>query len=400
MLKMKKYNLILYTGITLWIIGFLLNSIFTPGKWNIEGQLFLTISASHRWLWAFLLFSVAIPIFAEGAFRYWGTGEKKTTWMSFTCMLFAVIVICVKAENTAAAVAASIIAVMLLMIILYMLLSKRQETNVKHASLIFGSSFIWITYYSSFIEDINIASIFCITKLTGLALICCYLVKKHGILFSVFAHVCNNAIVAIPILFIGMQQGQFEVEEGGLNVSLQRVYNENRVDSCSTNQILIQGDIEDITSAIVRQTENTNVLYVSCTEKEFLNYRLLAESNHCIQPGKIFSILEKNKMIALDTTYEPLWILELSDNYGFDIQEGNGCGRTTLKNFVKWIRLNYKIPLILNPSINSELPFDMSGYNIQYTLNDVIRKSNSNDGIEIFQSPFEKACVVRINSIK
>lgn len=121
---MKNRNMILYTGIILWIIGFVSSVIFTSEGWTIEGQIFLLIATFHEWIWAFCLFVIAIPIFVEGAFRSWGTGQKRPIWVSFTCMLIAVIVVCVKAENTVSIVA-SVIAIFFLAVVLFLLLRRK-----------------------------------------------------------------------------------------------------------------------------------------------------------------------------------------------------------------------------------------------------------------------------------
>lgn len=396
---MKNRSLILYTGIILWIIGFVSSVIFTSEGLNLEGQIFLLIATFNKWIWAFFLFVIAIPIFVEGAFRSWRTEQKRPTWISFTCMLIAVIVICVKAENTISIVA-SVIAIAFLAVILFLLLRRKESSVIKTVSLFIGSTFIWMVYYFSFSEGMNITIIFSIVKLMGLALICIYLIKSHGIIFAVLVHVCNNAIVAIPILISGMQHNHLEVNTDDMKVSLQRVYNEIRIDSCTNETMLIQGNLEDIISIVVQHTENTNVLCVPSVEKKkFLNYKLSVESKQSIQPRKILSILENNDMIVLDTSYEPLWILELSENYSHNIQNDN-ANRISLEALIKWIRLNYKVPLILNSSINPELPVIESLCGDQFshcrTFEELIQSLNDTYNINIFRSPFEKACVIKI----
>lgn len=391
--------MILYTGIILWIIGFVSSVIFTSEGWTIEGQIFLLIATFHEWIWAFCLFVIAIPIFVEGAFRSWGTGQKRPIWVSFTCMLIAVIVVCVKAENTVSIVA-SVIAIFFLAVVLFLLLRRKGGAVIQNISLFVGSTFIWIVYYFSFSKEINAAVIFSIVKLIGLALICIYLIKSHGLIFAVLVHVFNNAIVAIPIVISGIQHNQLEVKTDDMEVSLHRVYNEIRFDSCTNETMLIQGNLEDIISIIIQQTENTNVLYVPSVEKKrFLNYKLSVASKQSIQPGKILSILENNDMIVLDTSYEPLWILELSENYSHDIRKDNE-NRISLEALIKWIRHSYKVPLILNSSVNADLPVIESLCRGQFlhctTFEDLIKSLNDTCDISIIRSPFEKACVIKI----
>lgn len=292
----------LYVGSILWIIGIVLNVIFAPGE-GIECKLFLSISVFFKWFWSILLFVVAIPFFAEGVFRYWGTGKRSSIWFSIMCMALSVVVICVKANSLVMGIM-SVLSVVFIATILYFQLRNEKKPARDNVLLIIGSTFIWIAYYVSHIGELQPYLFFSVPKLIGLSLICCYMVINHGILYAVLAHAINNLIVAIPLIVVGCKHDNIEMTIQDTDIKLQRVYTEERIDSFSDEHVLLQGSIKDIVSMIAQQNDNTNVLYVPCGNDGVLKYKLLASAENKVYPKNILSAMEKTGYIVMDTSNE------------------------------------------------------------------------------------------------
>ena len=389
----------LYTGIALWIVGFGANIIFAPSVTNIEGQMFLLGSVHSKWFWSFLLFVVAIPFIVEVTFRYWGTGEKHVMWISFGFMALSVVVICVKASDLTTVLVA-ILSVAILVVLLYLLLQKKREPVDNFIFLIVGSTFIWIASYMSRVGELPPSALFGITKLAGLSLICCYLVINHGVLTAVLAHACNNAIVALPLIIVGCQRDYVEVEKDGTHITLQRIYTGTRIDSCSNEQVLAQGSIDQIVHILARENNSSRTLFVPSDNDGLLYYRLCAKSKHKVYSSVVFSAIEDIGLIEMDTTYEPLWLMEPPTSFPSIVPLGKKEEMTTIGDFANWIRQQYRVPIALDPTLNPKLPFPHIAEDVLVshcrTFCEFAHYLNKKYGVVIRELPHEKACVVRI----
>ncbi len=388
----------LYTGFLLWIIGLVLRVAFAPVEESFESQLFLSLSSYCKWFLSLLVFVVAIPFFAEGVFRYWATGEKRSMWVSVACMSLAVIVIIVKSSGWVMCVI-SVLSILFVAITLYFLLRRKDFIANNYLFLIFGSTLVWIAYYVSHVENLYPCLIFEIIKLSGLSLVCCYLVINHGVLCAVLAHAINNAIVAVPLAIYGGQHDNIEVELNGTNFTINRVFTEERVNAVSDEKIVLQGNINNIVLMLAQQNKNHNVLYVPCMNDGFLNYRFQASSESEINPGMAFSAMETMGLITMDTSYEPLWIVELPISLDLESSKAENVEMTTMENFASWIRMQYHIPVILEPSLNPRLSVPLPGNIIERgsaTQEDLISQINNAYNVKISKMPYDKACVVKV----
>lgn len=391
----------IFVGSILWLMGFALNVILAPGE-GIECKLFLSISVFFKWFWSILLFVVVIPFFAEGVFRYWGTGERTSIWFSIICMVLSVVVICIKANGLVMGIV-SVLSVVFIAIILYFQLRNERKPARDYVLLIIGSTFIWIAYYVSRIGELQPYLFFSVPKLIGLSLICCYMVVNHGVLYAVLAHAINNLIVAIPLIVVGCKHDNVEITIKDTDIKLQRVYTEERIDSYSDEHVLLQGNIKDIVSMIAQQNNNSNVLYVPCGNDGVLNYRLLASAENKVYPRNILSAMEKTGYIVMDTSYEPLWMIEIPAlSQMKDLMDGE-IEVTTLDNFANWIRQQYQIPIILDPALNPQLPIPFLEKNEMKgecnTLGGFISHVDKKYGMKINRLPYDKACVIKINCL-
>lgn len=388
----------LYAGSILWIIGLVLRIAFAPVEESFESQLFLSLSSYCKWFLSLFVFVVAIPFFAEGVFRYWGTGEKRSMWFSVACMSLAVIVISVKSIGWAMYVVSALS--ILFVATTFYLLVRRKECNVNnYLFLIFGSTLVWIAYYVSHVENLYPCFIFEIIKLSGLSLLCCYLVINHGVLYAVLAHAINNAIVAIPLAIYGCQYDNVEVELNGTNFTINRVFTEERVNAVSDEKLLLQGTIHDIVLMLAQQNKNHNVLHVPCMSDGILNYRFQASSENEVNLGMAFSAMKKMGLITMDTSYEPLWMIELPMISESESMKDENVEMTTIENFASWIRMQYHIPIILEPSLNPRLSVPLPGNIIERgsaTQEDLISQINNAYNVKISKMPYDKACVVKI----
>lgn len=385
----------LYAGVILWVAGMVLGLFYGDRGERMEDQLFLSMSVSLRWIWSFLVFVIFVPCYAEGVFRSWSSENKYLPWFSVLCMLLAAVRVCIGARGVFGIVAAAV-ALGAAVMMFYLMFRKQRGNSDKSILFVAGSTFIWISDYVSHIECLYPSAVFDIAKLTGLALICCYLAINHGLLYAIIAHACNNLVVALPLMLAHSSFNKVEMDRDDMHITLQRIYTSEQVNKIEDGGLLIEGSIEDIISTIAQKLDYGKTLYVPCDEDGLLLYRLEVESKVDLQLSPVLSAMEHEGIIKMDTSYEPLWMLDLvKSRQKGDTANGDRCW-TSVNDFVSALRQMYHVPVILNPELNPELVVACPNADFK-SFDDIVHQVNETGDMVISKLPYEKACVVRIH---
>ncbi len=331
---------ILFSGIGLYLFGFvaILFSALVFNKHDNFQQPILEVFTFLPPLIVFAFTIIYASIFEEIAFRGWIIKRKIWKHISLSLIVF---IVYYSFEN----ILVAIISGAVLFIVFYKIKDEKHKLvlSVLSTSLLFG-----IIHYANYTSW---GRLFAIIQLVGFSFIICYLGLRFGFIFCILGHFINNLLAMLMLtLFISKDySGEFSNKTYSAEITkvslfdMSRDFNYGGFDTLTYN-----GNITQIAELL---TDFENSTFYKSQISSLIKYRLIATANpdHKIDRKELLTDFLKHTGLKTDTTYEPAYILLVTDS--LRLTNPNVSDKNLYKNylflFMQSIYNIYKLPVML-----------------------------------------------------
>ena len=145
-------------------------------------------------------------------------------------------------------------------------------------------------------------------------------------------------------------------------------------------------------------TENAKHNNLFVVDDLFYRITIIPKKNNSQKNyGEIVKVFEKSKIIKLDTTYAPYWVVSMNDSITPTFNSSDSS--LTIGDIARILRFRFNKPVIVDKSVNYK-------YSVLLTNCQKFIDSNnfdecieilSSSGIKLYRTPYNRAEIITIN---
>lgn len=345
---------------------------------------------NHGTFISFVFFSVLTPAIEEFSFRFWGTGKKHAYLISSILITTCLILLgthWISIVTTAIALTA----------ITFLL-----KGDVKTYAMLLTTCTIFTTLHSSFSINMSAAEILGLLHIFGSSLIFCYLTIRFNIIWAIAAHGLLNFIAIYSTTF-GELHLQTENADIFVKPCIDEYYTHDNVGE-TDDTIAFNGGMPLIANSMMyHENAKDSINYLNCKTFHFtkkgtdIPYSVKIIPKGEISYPEIIRELEKQNLLAIDTTFEPFYILSITDQTSLNSHTDGE--ESSIADLVWHTQTRYSVPLTPDNFTNENFPIRIN-YNAIDSLDfaEYCNLMKTYYGIDIWKSEQSRARIIKFSS--
>lgn len=331
---------ILFLGISLWILGTILNYIVQLSNDNLAQSPLLEYLYSSLNIFPYkgallimmLFVTLFIPIMEELSYRVW---TKEKTWAYILSLFLGTMYVYMVSQK----VILSIFTAIILFGCFFLVKNYKLKMWL---SIIITSLIFTLLHISGISSGISMISV--LITIFGLSLVLCYIGIRYGFVYCILLHCVNNFIGFIPLMPLKQAPDMvWENENYQVYVSEKPLWEQSEVICCNNTSLFFKGLKTEI-AADIFPFSNDKIYQHTFTN--FHQYYVTVNSkNHLpINREDLFDDYVEKMNLQLDTTIHSAWMFDVKNDADL-CREKENTYPFFLENEVVLLRKAFKLPL-------------------------------------------------------
>lgn len=398
----KPFKYGLFIGIGIWLIGLIglqlcISSEYTVARYDSFLLFYPPIRTVGFLLIFFFVVYMIYPLLEEYIFRFWAQKKNYLAILSYSLIC---IIIFIFLRNWIITIA---------FIVLFAIVHFILKNDIRKVGIFLLSSTAFAAIHTTTWPAFSIGWIFCFCIFFGMGLILSFTIINYDFGTTIIVRIVFNVLL-FANLFISPS---YETENYNFYISPIEEKSWTNVE-VNNDTVICVGSISQISKTLINNpnlsyeeemyqrtfafTENAKHNNLFVVDDLFYRITIIPKNNNSQKNyGEIVKVFEKSKIIKLDTTYAPYWVVSMNDSITPTFNSSDSS--LTIGDIARILRFRFNKPVIVDKSVTYK-------YSVLLTNCQKFIDSNNFDecieilsasGIKLYRTPYNRAEIITIN---